>query len=219
MSDRLFGRKGMMGKVKGQAGGGGGDHTVFPVPPRSRPLRVIKVLAGGGLLLLLGWGVWSYLPPAPKPAPLPTAPQEKARMESLSLTEIEPGGKRWVLDAKRAEYLKNRDEIRIEDIYLEFYGPQDEVLYLRAREGVVNTKKRDLTLKGGVELEKGDLVMRTEEVRYLPQERALVAPEALVLEGPRLRVAGKDLWLELKTRRLVLKKHQSTEVKLEKGRL
>lgn len=208
-----------MGKVEGQDKVGRKTPAVNPVPKRSRPLRVITAWAGVALFLLLGWGVWRYLPSSPKPAPLPAAPQEKARMESLSLTEMEPGGKRWVLEAKRAEYLKNRDEIRIEDIYLEFYGPREEILYLRAREGVLHTQRRDLRLKGQVELEKGELLIRTEEVRYLPQERALVAPAAVTLEGPRLRVAGEDLWVDLKTRRLVLKKHQRTEVKLEKGRI
>lgn len=140
-------------------------------------------------------------------------------MEGLSLTEIEKGGKRWVLDAKKAEYLKNRDEIWVEEIYLEFYGPKEEVIYLRAREGVVNTRKRDLVLKGGVEIERGDLSIRTPEVRYLPEERALAASQEVVLEGPRIRIAGQDLLIDLKTRRLALRKHQSTELKLERGLL
>jgi|UniRef100_A0A7C5EN20 LPS export ABC transporter protein LptC len=177
------------------------------------------LLAGLALLLLLGWGLWAFLTPPPPPAPLPPQSEEKSRMEALSLTEIEQGGKRWVLDAKKAEYLKNRDEIRIEEIYLEFYGAQDEVIYLRAQEGVVNTKKRDLVLRGGVEIEKGDLTIRTEEVRYLPEERALTAPAQVLLEGPRVRIAGEDLRVELGKRRLILKKHKATELKLERGLL
>jgi len=175
------------------------------------------VFLGG--LGLTAWGLWIYLTPVPPPPKPPPSPEEKAKMESLSLTEIEQGGKRWVLDAKKAEYLKNRDEILIHDIYLEFYGANQEVIYLRAREGLVNTKKRDLALKGKVEIEKGDIVIRTELVRYLPRERALVAPEEVVLEGPRTRVAGKDLLVDLTKRRLILRKHQSTELKLEKGLL
>lgn len=166
----------------------------------------------------MAWGLLVYLTPAPPPPPKkPT--EQKAKMESLSLTEIKEGDKRWVLDAKKAEYLKDREEIRIQGIYLEFYGPDQEVVTLLAQEGLVHAKKRDLTLSGGVELTRGDLTIRTEEVRYLPQERALVAPEEVVLEGPQTRVAGKDLLIDLTKKRLVLKQHHKTEVKLEKGLL
>lgn len=166
----------------------------------------------------MAWGLWVYFTPEPPPPPKqPT--EKKAKMESLSLTEIKQGGKHWVLDAKKAEYLKDRDEIRIQGIYLEFFGPGQEIITLRAREGLVHTKNRDLTIKGGVELARGDLTIRTEEVRYLPQERALVAPEEVVLEGPRTRVAGKDLVIDLINKRLILKEHRKTEVKLKKGLL
>lgn len=140
-------------------------------------------------------------------------------MESLSLTEIEEGGKRWVLKAEKAEYLRNRDEIHIKGIYLEFYGPGQEVVYLRSQEGLVNTKGKELELKGNVELERGDFTIRTEKVRYLPKERALVAPEEVVLEGPRAHVAGKDLRIDLTKKRLILKQHRLTKLKLEKGLL
>lgn len=164
----------------------------------------------------MAWGLWVYFTPAPPPPPK-TPAEKKAKMESLSLTEIKEGGKHWVLDAKKAEYLKDRDEIRIQGIYLEFYGPHQEIVTLRAREGLVHTKTRDLTIKGEVELTRGDLTIRTEVVRYLPQERALVAPEEVVLEGPRTKVAGKDLRIDLTNKRLILKHHHKTEVKLKKG--
>ncbi len=141
-------------------------------------------------------------------------------MESLSLTDIEKGGKRWKLDAEKAEYLTNRDEIRIHHIYLEFYGASDqEVVRLWADEGLVNTKKRDMTVKGGVKLQKGDITMFTSEIQYLPQERALVAPAEVTLQGPRLEMTGKDLYLDLAKKRLVLKQHRLTKLKLEKGLL
>jgi len=140
-------------------------------------------------------------------------------MESLSLTEIEQGDKRWLLNAAKAEYLGGRHEIRIQDIHLEFYGPDQEIIYLRAQEGLVNTKDRDLALKGGVTLKRGDFTIRTPEVRYLAKERALVAPEDIVLEGPRTKVSGKGLSIDLNKKRLVLKEHRLTTVKLEKGLL
>lgn len=181
---------------------------------RGRPLLILGL---GGVLGLAAWGLWTALQPTPPPPPPPV--EKQAKMEGLSLTEIKEGSKRWVLSAKKAEHVKGGDEIRIQDIYLEFYGQGQEVVYLRAREGLVHVKTRDLTLKGGVELELGDLAIQTDLVRYLPQERALVAPENTVLKGPRMWVSGKDLRIDLAGKRLLLKQHQRTEVKLEKGLL
>lgn len=183
---------------------------------QGRRLIILGIL---GLVGLMVGGLWWYLTPAPPSPPPVTAPEKKAQMESLSLTEIEKGDKRWLLNAAKAEYLGDRHEIRIQDIHLEFYGPDQEIIYLRAQEGLVNTKERDLALKGGVTLKRGDFTIRTPEVRYLAKERALVAPEDIVLEGPRTKVSGKGLSIDLNKKRLVLKEHRLTTVKLEKGLL
>ncbi|MFZ2087128.1 MAG: LPS export ABC transporter periplasmic protein LptC [Desulfobaccales bacterium] len=172
------------------------------------------------LVSLTAGGLWWYLS-APPPAPRPeTPPEGKAKMESLSLTDIEKGGKRWKLNAEKAEYLANRDEIRIQKIYLEFYGDKDqEVVRLWAEEGLVNPKKREVAVKGGVKLMRGDITLHTAEIQYLPKERVLVAPEEVVLQGPRVQMTGKNLSIDLAKRRLVLKDHGLTTVKMEKGLL
>jgi len=189
-----------------------GKRRVF----QGRSLIILGIL---GLVGLTVGGLWWYFTPAPPSPPPVTAPEKKAQMESLSLTEIEQGDKRWLLNAAKAEYLGGRHEIRIQDIHLEFYGPDQEIIYLRAQEGLVNTKDRDLALKGGVTLKRGEFTIRTPEVRYLAKERALVAPEDIVLEGPRTKVSGKGLSIDLNKKRLVLKEHRLTTVKLEKGLL
>jgi LPS export ABC transporter protein LptC len=189
-----------------------GKRRIF----QGRSLLILGIL---GLLGLTGGGLWWYFTPAAPPPQPVTASEKKAQMESLSLTEIDEGDKRWLLKAAKAEYLNDRHEIRIQDIHLEFYGPENEVIYLRAQEGLVNTKDRDLTLRGGVTLKRGDFTVRTAEVRYLAKERALVAPEEIVLEGPRAQVSGKGLSIDLNKKRLVLKEHRLTTLKLEKGLL
>lgn len=172
-----------------------------------------------GLIGLAAGALWWYFTPAPPPPAPAAALEKKAQMESLSLTEIQEGDKRWLLNAAKAEYLRERNEIRIQDIHLEFYGPDEEIIYLRAREGLVNTKDRDLALKGDVTIKKGDITVRAPEVRYLAAERALVAPEEIVLEGPRTEVSGKGLYIDLAKKRLILKEHRLTKLKLEKGLL
>ena len=181
--------------------------------------RSLIIIGLVGLVGLVVAGLWWYSTPAPPPPRPVAAPEKKAQMESLSLTEIEQGDKRWLLNASKAEYLRERHEIRIEDIELEFYGPDQEVIYVRAEQGLVNTKARDLALKGEVTLKQGDFTIRAPEVRYVAKDRALVAPEEIVLEGPRTEISGKGLYIDLAQKRLVLKEHRQTKLMLKKGLL
>lgn len=171
-----------------------------------------------GFLVAVGAAVWGLVdrrPPPPPAAPV-AAPEAAAgpRMEALSLTEVEEGGKRWTLAAESAEYLKDRDEIRISAIQMEFFGEEGRVLHLSCQEGLIHTKTRALTLKGEVVLKDGDLTITTDLAHYRPKERLLLAPDGVVLESPRAKVQGKDLRVELAEKRLTLVQHQSTEVKL-----
>ncbi len=186
---------------------------------RSSRKRLPMLLTLLGLVSLAIGGLWWYLTPAPPPPKPEVSSGEKAKMESLSLTEIEEGGLRWKLKASKAEYLTNRNEIRIRDVYLEFYGSDQQTVYLWGKVGLVNTKTRNLVIKGDVKLQKGDLTILTPEIQYLHKDRTLVAPEEVLLEGPQAQVSGKDLHIDLAKKYLVLKQHRLTKVKVEKGLL
>ncbi len=171
-------------------------------------------LAGLALLLGLGsWGLWQATRPAPPPPPKPAPVTDSGgRMEALSLTEIQEGDKRWVLEATKADFLKEKMEVRISGVRVEFLGPGEHVK-VKADEGLFNTQTRVLTLKGQVEMRRGDLLIETSEATYLPAERVLVAPSEVMLSQPTLRISGKGLRVWLADKKLVLAQHRLTEVK------
>lgn len=178
---------------------------------QKRGLVALALLLAAGLT---AWGLLGRQTPAPPPQAQAEA-SARPQMETLSLTEVEEGGKRWTLEAQNAEYVKDRDEIRITGIEVEFFGEGERVLKISCEEGLINTKTRVLALKGRVVLREGDLTIKTELVRYQPQERLLLAPEDVVLESPRVKIQGKGLRVELAVQRLTLTQHQSTQVKVE----
>ena len=184
-----------------------------PVPLRRRSR---KWTWGGPLLLavaaLVVWALWPPPPPPPKPAP--TA-ESKARMESLALTEIQEGDKRWTLEAQSADFLKDQMEIRIKGVKVEFYGGPEKVIRVKAQEGVIHTKTRVLTLRGQVEMISGELRITTNMATYQPGGRLLLAPDEVTLEEPRLKIQGKDLKVELAEKKLVLAQHRLTQVKVQ----
>jgi len=188
----------------------GGKQPV-PLRPRSR-----KWLWGGLLLLavaaLVVWALWP--PPPPPPKPVPTA-ESKARMESLALTEIQEGDKRWTLEAQNADFLKDQDQVRISGVKVQFFGGPEKMISVKAQEGLINTKTRVLTLKGDVEMVSGGLRITTSIATYQPAGRLLLAPEEVTLEEPRMKVQGKGLKVELAEKKLVLAQHRLTQVKVQ----
>ncbi|MEW6658071.1 MAG: LPS export ABC transporter periplasmic protein LptC [Thermodesulfobacteriota bacterium] len=185
-------------------------------PPVPKPRRSRKWLWGGPLLLVAAvvvvWALWPPPPPPPKPA---ATAESQARMETLALTEIQEGDKRWTLEAKNADFLKDQNQIRITGVKVEFFGGPDKVVRVKAQEGLINTKDRVLTLKGDVEMVSGDLRITTSMVTYQPAGRLLLAPEEVTLEEPRLKIQGKGLKVELAEKKLVLAQHRLTQLKVQ----
>lgn len=165
----------------------------------------------GLVVLAVGlWGIWGRRPPPP-PTPQPPA-AAKSRMEGLSLTEIQEGDRRWVLSAQKADFRQEQLEVSITGVGVEFFGPGEHIR-VKADEGLFHTKTRVLTLKGQVEMQRGELLIKTGLAIYQPNERFLLAPEEVVLTEPNLKVRGKGLKVELAHKRLVLAQHQLTEIK------
>jgi LPS export ABC transporter protein LptC len=135
-------------------------------------------------------------------------------MEGLSLTEIQEGDKRWVLEAKKADFHPDQDTVSISEVQVEFFGPGEEIR-VKADEGSFNTKSRILTLKGQVEMQRGDLIIETSLATYIPDKRVLVAPENVVITDPHLKVEGKEVRVELAAKKLIMAQHRLTEVKIQ----
>jgi LPS export ABC transporter protein LptC len=168
-------------------------------------------LWGLGIIVFLGvgaWGLFGHRPPPPPPKP--AAPAQPPRMEGLSLTEIHEGDKTWVLEAKKADFHPDQTTIDITGVRVEFFGPGEDIR-VKADTGLFNTKTRVLTLKGQVEMKRGDLLVLTSEATYVPAERALLAPEEVVITEPGLKVEGKGLRVELAGKKLVITQHRLTE--------
>jgi len=179
---------------------------------RSRWLWVL------GVMVILGvgaWGLWGRRPPPPAPKPVATA--QLPHMEGLSLTEIHEGDKTWVLEAKKADFHPERDTISISGVRVEFFGAGEDIR-VKAEAGLFNTKTRVLTLEGQVEMKRGDLRITTSEATYVPTERALLAPEHVVITEPGLRVEGRGLRVELAGKKLVMAQHHLTEFQVKDWR-
>jgi LPS export ABC transporter protein LptC len=173
------------------------------------------VLAGLVLLAVGAWGLLRHQPPPPPPRAATQA--QPPRMEGLSLTEIHEGDKTWVLEAKQADFHPDQTTVSITGVRVEFFGPGEDIR-VKAEAGLFNTKTRVLTLKGQVEMQRGELLVKTSLATYIPAERALLAPEEVVITEPGLKVEGKGLRVELAAKKLVIAQHHFTELQVKDWR-
>ena len=171
-----------------------------------------------GTVIVLGLGAWGLFGNKPPPPPPKPAQVKTPRMEGLSLTEIHEGDKRWVLEAKKADFHPDLATVSISGVRVEFFGPGEDIR-VKADDGLFNTKTRVLTLKGHVEMRRGDLTIETIEATYLPDERVLLAPQDVVIMEPSLRVEGKELRVELAAKKLIMAQHRLTELKVRNWRV
>jgi LPS export ABC transporter protein LptC len=179
--------------------------------------KALQLLALAAAVAGAAYWLWPAPPPPPPPPKAESATH--SQMESLSLTEIQKGTKHWFLEAKKAKHVKERDEIHLEGVQVDFFEASGLVTRVKCEQGVVHTKTRQVRLQGRVEVARGDLRVVATEAEYRPAERLLVIPGEVILEGPTVKIEGKNLTVDLAKRKLWLSEHRRTEVKVAGGRL
>jgi LPS export ABC transporter protein LptC len=149
-------------------------------------------------------------------APATIAPEKQGEMEKVRLTEIQDGVKKWVLTADNADYLKDKDRIYIKQVWVEVFGPNQDVatddIIITGDSGFINVKSRDLILEGNVHAKSAEYEFTSDLVHYNPQTRVLSAPGPVKVQGSRLYVEGKGMTVDLKNHKLDLAQHTVTKL-------
>ncbi|OPX20574.1 MAG: LPS export ABC transporter periplasmic protein LptC [Desulfobacca sp. 4484_104] len=166
-----------------------------------------------GLVLGSALGLWLFIGPKATEKPVPPEAStngQPAHMNEIRLTEIEDGVKKWVLVAKRADYLKDQNVIHLSDVEVEVFWKEGGNVKLSGDNGYINTKTRQLTLEGEVRAQVADYHFTSAHVTYIPKERALLARGKVEITSPQALVQGNDLRVELNHKSLVLQEHLLT---------
>jgi LPS export ABC transporter protein LptC len=150
-----------------------------------------------------------------QPAPPPTiAPEKQGEMQEIRLTEIQDGVKKWILTANNADYLKDKDRIYINKVWVEIFGQDNDNIIITGDSGFIGVKSRDLTLEGDVHAKKADYEFTSDFVHYDPTTRILSAPGPVKVQGPRLYVEGTGMTIDLRQNKLDLAQHKVTKLRI-----
>lgn len=169
-------------------------------------LALVIIVAVGTLTAV----IWSHLRHQEPAAILETMPGGvDLALTDLHYTHNEDGQKRWVLDAKSAEYQRQSQLVSLAALHVDFFdaGPFAE-LNVTAGQGTLdqNTNRIELWEHVEVTSSRGDN-LTTERLNYNEQARRLSTEEPLVYQGPGLKVTGVGLDVDIDRGYLVVKKN------------
>jgi len=181
--------------------------------PRFKQLSILLLVLG--LILLLQPALRAQEQQAPPPT---IDPEKQGELDKIKLTEIQDGVKKWILTADNADYLKDKDRIHINNVWVEIFGKEPEKetddVIITGDKGFIGVKSRDLTLEGNVHAKTAEYEFTSEFVHYDPKTRILSAPGPVKIQGPRLYMEGKQLTVDLRQNKLDVAQHTVTRLQL-----
>ncbi len=180
-------------------------------------MRNVKVFIGlliiGGLTTL---AIILYQTLAPQKEKTALAP-EPAISADLKLVrvhyqETHDGVKEWEVEAASATYYKEDQMVLFENVKATFFGKNGGNYVLLAEKGRFDTKDKIIEGFGGVQLKASDgYILRTQRLKYESAQKEIRTEDAVLLEGPDMRIEGTGLVVEVDRQRIkVFKEVQTT---------
>lgn len=163
------------------------------------PKRVAKAMGlfgAAALAAVLAVAVWVVRHRAPA-----TTVQQMANMvpgallhaRNLKWTQMSGGQSQWHLSARDASYSRDKTSLVLTDAELSMVskdGKNVEVSAPRAEISVTGNHINQAHLSGGLRINYGDFVLKTEEATFAPDKDAVNAPGEVTIRGQGLSVTG-----------------------------
>jgi LPS export ABC transporter protein LptC len=163
------------------------------------PKRVAKAMGlfgAAALAAVLAVAVWVVRHRAPA-----TTVQQMANMvpgallhaRNLKWTQMSGGQSQWHLSARDASYSRDKTSLVLTDAELTMVskdGKNVEVIAPRAEISVTGNHINQAHLSGGLRINYGDFVLKTDEATFAPDKDIVNAPGEVTIRGQGLSVTG-----------------------------
>ena len=146
---------------------------------------------------------------------LPARAGEIPRLEIQNFKLIQTAGekKQWELEAISALEYEEGTEIQIKETMIKFFKDNKIVLTLKAQEGIVDLKTKDIKIAGNVDAISSDgLELKTESLQWFAMNEKLVTDDHIVLTRAGMKIEGKGLEADVGLGKLQVKKSARVEV-------
>ncbi len=161
-------------------------------------------IISSGLLVAMIW--FMFKPPAEEKEQAITSPlTADLQLKKVKYTETREGVKEWELEAFSMGYFQEEETVVCERIKATFFG-QNEVSYtLTGAKGKFNVKTKIIEVFDGVRIDSSDgYHLRTPSIKYLAEKRELISTDLVQMEGPRCRVEGRGMIVDIAQQRIKL---------------
>lgn len=162
-------------------------------------------IAAGILVVLLALGAVRLGAQGPRPAPTPTSPPGIV-FRQMHLVEYAAGSRIWDLDATHVQYDGDGQRAVLRDIQARFYDRGKLVSRASAPEALLDTRSRDLSLVGGIQVTSADAatLVRADQVGWSAGSHALHARGAVAFRQGPTAVEAAELWADTGLRQVRL---------------
>ncbi|MGQ9695074.1 MAG: LPS export ABC transporter periplasmic protein LptC [Thermodesulfobacteriota bacterium] len=163
---------------------------------RIRLLLVIIALAAISVLATVAW--LQLKPRAEKKDNSPATMAADLQLKKVKYTETREGVKEWELEAFSVGYFQEEGIVVCEKVKATFFG-QNEVSYtLTGIKGKFHIKTKVIEVFGGVKIDSTDgYHFRSPSIKYLAEKRELVTEDLVEMAGPRFRVEGQGMIIDI----------------------
>jgi len=150
------------------------------------------------------------------------SPTVEQRMKNFHRFKVNNGKKVWEIAAQQARYLKDRNEVLVDAPEFSLYQKDGGVIALRSREarihlGVNEQDVIKVELKGDLEMQIGDLSIKTQEAVFKNEQNTISSSGAVQISGPGLEVEGQGYVVDVTSKRLTLDADVQTTMTRRKG--
>ena len=134
-------------------------------------------------------------------APKFSAQDAKMYLEKIHFVEDKRGKKTWELEAKSIQQNEDGNRMTLEDVKVTVYGDEGRSFIISGKEGKVFLDSKNLELVGDVTVTSSDgYRLKTHSIAYHHQEKKILSPDPVEIEGEQISVTGKGLQVDMEAR-------------------
>lgn len=165
-------------------------------------LIVITAIVCVACLATMIWHMLKPLTEEEMKPPLSSAAAD-LQLKKVKYTETREGVKEWELEAFSVGYFQEEGIVVCEKIKATFFG-QNKVSYtLTGVQGKFHIKTKVIEVFGGVKIDSTDgYHLRSSSIKYLAERRELITTDLVEMEGPRFRVEGQGMIIDIDRQRV-----------------
>ena len=179
-------------------------------------------MAGLGMVLVVAAGLILFLeifaPFASEPLLKIMSDRADLEVHNVLYREVGGDGTKWEIRAKKASYLRKKNEASFDQVEVKLFLPDGKVIVLTGDKGQLDTATRDIKILGNViVIAMGGERFATDYLQYSADEQRLHTEAEVSLETPGLQIRGVGLSLSLQNKDLVLFSKVHASIKQMRG--